>query len=231
MTAFRPISPQDALQILDEAKIGADLQQLLANLAMAGVVKGYARLIETEVPGAARNEVRDSRIDRSIWRRVLAEGRVADVYQAGSVHLGGQGAADRISVIGIRFDAISIAAAAREHGAASPPPTTASGFKGNTAKREDAVDPRQPRLALDPDVAPPAAAAPDDQDGDEQPKPRKVRASLDAGTIALSIADTADVLGVSIGTVRNQIASGKLRVKKIGRRTLVQADSVRSLVA
>jgi excisionase family DNA binding protein len=59
-------------------------------------------------------------------------------------------------------------------------------------------------------------------------RPRTV---LDPGTVALSIQETADVLGVSKGTVNNLINQGKLAVKKVGRRTLVQADSVRAFLA
>lgn len=228
MTAFRPISPHDALQILDEAKIGADLQQLLANLAMAGVVKGYARLIETEVPGATRTEVRDSRIDRSIWRRVLAEGRVADVYQAGSVHLGGQGATDRVSVIGIRFDASSVATAASEHGYTPPSKLVAA---SKAAKPKALADPEQPTLALDSDAHDPTATHVDGVNDTKAERPKKARASLDPNTVALSVDEAAEVLGVSKGTVNNLVRAGKLTVTKIGRRTIVQADSVRALLA
>jgi excisionase family DNA binding protein len=57
------------------------------------------------------------------------------------------------------------------------------------------------------------------------------RGVLDPGTVALSIQETADVLGVSKGTVNNLINQGKLTIRKVGRRTLVQADSVRAFLA
>jgi excisionase family DNA binding protein len=228
VTAFRPISPHDALQILDAAKIGADLQQLLANLAMAGVVKGYARLIETEAPGAARTEVRDSRIDRSIWRRILAEGRVADVYQAGSVHLGASGGAERTSVIGIRFDGSSVTTAASDHGNTPPSKPIVT---GKAARRGAMSNPEQPTLALNPDADDPMSAHADGVDNMKAAGPRKVRASLDPNTVALSLDEAADVLGVSKGTVNNLVRAGKLVVTKIGRRAIVQADSVRALLA
>nr|WP_276046548.1 MULTISPECIES: helix-turn-helix domain-containing protein [unclassified Sphingomonas] len=57
------------------------------------------------------------------------------------------------------------------------------------------------------------------------------RAALAPGTIALSKQETAEVLGVSIGTVNNLMSAGTLAYKKIGRRVLVQAESVRAYMA
>ncbi|WP_428480404.1 helix-turn-helix domain-containing protein [Sphingomonas beigongshangi] len=62
------------------------------------------------------------------------------------------------------------------------------------------------------------------------PKPA-VRPALDPNTVALSNAETAAVLGVSLGTVNNLIGRRELIVEKIGRRVLVQADSVQTLMS
>lgn len=221
VTAFRPISPHAAIQILDAADIGADLHRLLANLAMAGLVKGYARLIEGETAGQPRTEVRDSRIDRGIWRRIVAEDRIAAVYEEASVHLDEDGDGNRVSVIGIRFDATSVNRAAAEHGAvpaAAPAPIVTHivpPAKKSRPAPSPAYDQSVPFTVVD---APVVSAG-------------RQRAVLDPGTVALSIQETADVLGVSKGTVNNLINQGKLTSKKIGRRTLVQADSVRAFLA
>ena len=222
MTAFRPISPAAAVQILDAASVGPEHKRLLADLAMAGIIKAYARLIEKDMPGGARAEVRDKRIDRSIWRRIVAEDRAPDVFATGSVHLGGQGYGERISVIGIRFDASSVTAAASDHGPVPPPIATSRSSKSKAA-------PRQTVLPLD-GGADEAAEEGGEASPQEAARP-KPRAALDPNAVALSKAEAADVLGVSLGTVNNLIRRGDLIAKKVGRRVLVQADSVRALMA
>ena len=221
VTAFRPISPHAAIQILDTADIGADLHRLLANLAMAGLVKGYARLIEGEAAGQPFTEVRDSRIDRDIWRRIVAEDRIAAVYEEASVHLYDDGDGNRVSVIGIRFDATSVNRAAAEHGAVP------------AAARAPIVTHIVPPANKPKPTPSPACDEPSAFTVVEVPIVAAVRqrAVLDPGTVALSIQETADVLGVSKGTVNKLIREGKLTIKKVGRRTLVQAVSVRALLA
>jgi len=54
VSAFRPISLKAALRLLDAAEIGADTQRMLVDLAMAGTVRDYARLIERKNRRVAR---------------------------------------------------------------------------------------------------------------------------------------------------------------------------------
>lgn len=219
MTAFRPISPQAAIQVLEAAGVAVDKRGLLANLAMGGVVRAYAQVIETEVIGTPITEIRGSRIDRAIWRRIIAEGKIASVYDDGSVHLGGQGYVDRISVVGIRFDAASVTSAAADHGPAMPAPVAPV----KASKQKPAAAPPPPLVTL---VTPTPAAV--EEVAAAVPPGRTV---LEPGTVALSIPEAASVIGVSTGTVKNLIRRQELTIKKIGRRTLVQADSVRAFMA
>lgn len=224
VSSFCPISPAAAIQILDAASVGTGQKRLLADLAMAGVIKGYARLIESDVPAGNRHEVRDSRIDRAIWRRIVAEDKVPDFFAAGSVHLGGQAYGERISVIGIRFCAASVAVAASDHGIVRPELVTT--VKATQAKMSHA----QQVLPL---------GSPASVEAEDQPSNDPVVASsclvprrpLDPNTVALSKDEAAAVLGVSLGTVNNLIKRERLAAKKVGRRVLVQADSVRALMA
>jgi excisionase family DNA binding protein len=199
---------------------------------MGGVVKGYARLIETDVPGSPRHEVRDSRIDRSIWRRIVAENKTADVFGVGSVHLDGPVAGQRISVIGVRFDQASVASAAQDHGQVPPAPIPAAPAKvvrGARATKKPAPKAEQASLPLDEDGGPDVVAT--DAEADAPIPKTAARPVLDPNTVALSKDETAAILGVSLGTVNNMIGRGELVVKKIGRRVLVQADSVRALMS
>lgn len=215
MGAFRPISPQAAVQILDAADVGANSDQRLLDFAIAGVVKGYARLIETAAPGQPRHEVRDSKIRRDLWRRIVHDHKVTEVYSAGSVHLEGDAAAGdlgRISVIGIRFDETSVHAAAAEHGAIAPalsPVETKS---------------RYARPASTPPIAPPVADTPP-----AFPTVKR-RPMIEEGAVSISIDDAAAAIGVSRGTVYKLIDQGQLVAVKIGNRRLVRVDSIRALL-
>jgi hypothetical protein len=195
VTAFRPISPHAAIQILDAADIGADLHRLLANLAMAGLVKGYARLIESETIGQPRTEIRDSRIDWSIWRRIVAEDRIPAVYDDASVHLDDDGAGNRVSIIGIRFDAASVNRAAAEHGAV--PIAVHAPIVTHVVPPGRKLRPA-PSPVCEEQMPFTVVAAPVVPAG-------RQRAVLDPGTVALSIQEAADVLGVCKGTVNNLI--------------------------
>lgn len=215
MSAFRPISPQAAVQILDAANVGINSDSRLLDLAAAGVVKGYARLIETERPGEPNHEVRDSRIGRELWRRIVHDRKTPDVYSAGSVHLeavGDAAATGRTSVIGIRFDAKSVHAAAADHGSIAAPPPVLKATSSNT------------RPAPTPPIAAPAEKA-------QAPLPPVARPPLiEEGAVSVSIEDAAAAIGVSRGTIYNWIAQGRLIAPKIGNRRLVSVDSIRALL-
>ena len=214
MSAFQPISPRAALRLLEDADTGVDCVRLLADLAEAGLIKGYARLQEVSETSGATSEVRDARIDRPMWKRIVAEGKVAEVFGVGSVRLGID-SSDSASVLGIRFDEKSVKAAAVEHG----------------RERQSAVTRRKPvpaatvqEIRSEP-IVPPATVAPA---ATPAKAPRKI---LAPDVVALSVDDTAEVLGMSRGTVYKLLEEGKLASKKIGGRRLVNADSVRGLLA
>lgn len=210
VSAFQPISPRAALQLLEAADIGVDCSRLLADLAEAGLVKGYARLVEVVEPGKPAAEVRDGRIDRAIWKRIVAEDRVADVFGVGSVRLG-EDATGRASVLGIRFDEKSVIAAAAEHGRekSAPPPQ---------AKAPKAVV-DQVAVAAKPAPTPPPVHV------------EQARRLLPPDAVAASIDEAAAVLGLSRGTVYKLMDAGTLESKKVGARRLVSADSIRALLA
>ena len=214
MSAYNPISPRAAVQLLKSADVGVDCERLLADLAEAGSVKGYARLVETMLPGQAATEVRDGRIPRAIWKRVGAEDKVAEVYTAGSVRLGHDDgdASGRVSVLGIRFDERSVRAAAAEHGRALSPVQ------------------RAPAGVPTPKAAPQATPAPPSVSTPAPALPPASRRALAEDTVAVSIDDAAALLGLSRGTIYKMIDAGTVVSKKVGGRRLVAADSLRALL-
>ncbi len=212
MSAFQPISPRAALELLEAADVGLDCARLLVDLAEAGLVKGYARLVETAVPGQATSEIRDSRIARTIWKRIVAEDKVADLYAAGSVRLGADGGpAGSVSVLGIRFEEKSVRTAAVQHGAERPP----------LSPHPKSPAPVQTRSAS------PVAAAPE-VPAQDLAAPRR---TLAPDAVGASVTDAAAVLGLSRGTIYKLIDAGTLESKKVGARRLVSADSIRALLA
>ena len=211
MSAFRPISPRAAVQILEDADVGVDAALLLVDLAAAGVVKGYARLIESGASASAAVEVRNKRIDRVIWKEVVSEQVADQVYAVGSVRLSASGT----SVIGIRFDEKSVRAAAARHG--EIPEEPAASIK--------VVQIKPASLPPEPVSKPVEAIAPKEV-ASARPAP-----ILDASRVSLSVAEAAGVLGLSRGTIYKLLDDGQLGSVKIGGRRLVNADSVRELIA
>jgi excisionase family DNA binding protein len=210
VSAFQPISPRAAIQLLEDADTGLDCAQLLADLAEAGRVKGYARLVEVSGVGRPTSEVRDGRIDRAVWKRIVAEDKVASVYATGSVRLGcDTDPAGAVSVLGIRFDEKSVMAAAVEHGRAEPP--------SQPAKTSSAT-----RMQPAPAEVEAATAATVEQ------RPRR---TVPDDAVAMSVDEAAAILGVSRGTVYKLMDAGTLDSKKVGGRRLVSAASVRALLA
>lgn len=117
MKAFNPISPSQAAALVEAAGI-SDPMAFLANNAVAGLVKGYARWMERLQPTGTREEIRDKRISPELWRRIVAEGRVADVF-TGTVRLDGStefGGGPRYTIVGIRFDDVSLFQLVIAHG-------------------------------------------------------------------------------------------------------------------
>jgi len=125
VSAFQPIAPRAALWLPEDTDTGVDCERLLTDLAEAGLIKGYARLQAVSETGGATSEVRDARIEGSMWKRFIAEEKIADVFGSGSVRLGG-GASSGASVTGIRFDEKSVKTAAVEHSRDRQAPITRS---------------------------------------------------------------------------------------------------------
>lgn len=83
MTAFQPISAKAALELLKEALPGVGCASVLADLAEAGLIKGYASVTETIAPGIAQTEVRDARMSRAVWRQLMERVKCFGLTQDG----------------------------------------------------------------------------------------------------------------------------------------------------
>jgi excisionase family DNA binding protein len=202
MTAFRPISPSAALSMIETTDVDARI--ILADLAEAGLVKGYARLLKIAGPSGER-EVRDSRLGQDIWSMIIAEGKVADVFSTNTVRLTRQRPEGPVNVtaIGIRFEEKSIAAAAAEHGfnLSLPAPTPAP---ANISSRA---------VAPQPDI---------------ETRSSPIRRQIPEGALQLTIADAMAILAIGKTTLYKLVGDGELVMKKTGGRSHITAESVRA---
>lgn len=236
MVAFIPISPAAARHILHGVS-NADEGTILSDFVEAGLIRAYARVVETLTADGGRSEIRDGQIPRALWKRIVAEGKVDQTLATGSVKLGGDGLVGgrpAVMITGVRFNEGNVRDVALQHGPTPPAPVAAIAMpKAQPAQKTLAVAPlplidimdapRTPTSSANDVVivaAPPAPVA---------AAPRK-RVTLPEGDVMVSIADTMDILGVSRGTVGNLIKRGDLIAKKLGTRTMIFARSIRTLL-
>lgn len=206
MTAWRPISPTEARNILENATVGGDAGALLIDLAQAGLVKGYARLIER----AGGDEVRDSRIDRDLWRQVVEGGKAPEIFSNGTVRLEGA------SAIGIRFDERSVRVAATEHGCRVEP------------ARQEAVASKKAQPAAAKKAAASVEAAP--EVAVERSSSSRPSFTIPAGTLVLNTLEAASALRVGKTTLVALANSGKIERRSVGRRTVYTVESIKAFL-
>jgi excisionase family DNA binding protein len=220
---FNPIAPRKAAELVDLADLG-DASAVLADFAVAGLIKAYARIIETVDAGGGRAEVRDSRISRDLWRRICDEGKVADIWATGSVRLPGsdlRGGAPSVSLIGIRFDDKSLQTVISQHGREAAPIAEATVAPAPGPARPDAPVTTAASIAGDVVVvSPPTAVA---------VKAKSVPEGLPDGALTATVAQAAAALGLGRTTIDKLMKNGTLVRIKVGGRTLIQADGIRAL--
>lgn len=226
MVAFVPISPAAARQLLDGVST-EDEGVLLSDFVEAGLIRAYARVIETFSADGGRSEVRDAQIQRDLWRRIVAEGKVSQLLALSSIKLDGDGLVGgrpALMITGVRFNETNVRDVAAQHGVATAAPTpSASSVPKVSEPRSMQPCPDAPPLIENIAVemeGPPVTETP----------ASRPRANLPDGNVMVSIADTMDILDVSRGTVGNMIKRGDLASKKIGTRTLIPAESIRAMM-
>lgn len=215
MSAFSPIPPRLAIDLVQSAQLG-EAGRVLVDFAAAGLVKGYARLIETVDARGTRTEVRDSRIPRNLWRRIVDEGRVEDAWTAGSVRLAGSdlvGGAPAVTVTGIRFDDVSLQATIAQH--------NLSAGVGRVRRTPVTSVAATDAVLTEP---PPTAVAPASLS-------RASPIAIPEGSVTVTIKQAMAALGLGRTTVDKLCGIGRLTRVKVGGRALITVDSIRTLVA
>ncbi|WP_267393396.1 MULTISPECIES: hypothetical protein [unclassified Sphingomonas] len=218
LSYFNPIAPRKAAELVDLADLG-HAPSVLADFAVAGLVKAYARIIETDEADGRRTEVRDSRISRDLWRRICAEGKVDDIWATGTVRLPGsdlRGGAPAVSLIGIRFDDKSLQNVIAQH----------SGHVGT------AVPPKQPELPAvhSASLSPPLTV------GEPKIEPVKttaapMRVGIPEGAITVTVKEVMAATGLGRTTIDKLMGNGTLERIKVGGRALITVESIKSVVS
>ncbi len=239
MVAFIPISPAAARHILHGIS-EADVGTILSDFVEAGLIRAYARVVETLTADGGRTEVRDAQIPRPLWKRIVAEDKVGHVFATGSVKLSGDGLVGgrpAVMITGVRFNEANLRDVASQHSPTLPitAPATAPQKTKPAPKVLPKVAEPLPLIeimdTLPTSAATPAAAV---KRAAIAPAPvaatARARATLPEGDVMISIADTMDILGVSRGTVGNMVKRGDLVSKNLGTRTLIYAKSVRTFL-
>jgi excisionase family DNA binding protein len=223
---FNPIAPRRAAELAAAADL-AEAATVLADFAVAGLIKAYARVIETTHADGTRTEVRDSRIPRDLWRRICDEGRTSDIWSSGSVRLAGsdlRGGVPAVSLIGIRFDDKSLLNVVAQHGG---PVGHVQDTSAESEPRDRAAVP-----ASAPSFEPAPAPAPAVQEPVSTADPEKpLHRGIPHGAVTVTVAQAAAALGIGRTTVDKLMRNGTLVRVKVGARTLITADSIRVLTA
>ena len=219
MGSFNPIAPRKAAELVDMADLGK-ASVVLADFAVAGLIKAYARIIETVDASGARAEVRDSRISRDLWRRICDEGKVADIWATGSVRLPGsdlRGGMPSVSLIGIRFDDKSLQTVIAQHGGEpSPvvqPPKDARSDANRAAELPSAL------VATSSPLPPTEAVV----------STKRTPQGLPDGAVTITVAQAEAALGLGRTTIDKLMKNGTLVRVKVGSRTLITVDSIRAM--
>ena len=220
VVAFVPISPAAARELLNG--VTANQNELLSDFVGAGLIKAYARVVETLSANGGRAEVRDAQLKRDMWKRVVAEGKLERLLATSSVTLEGDafvGGRPSVIITGVRFNEANVRDVAAQHCGAPSAVKTPEAHEKPKAVIPAATPtaPNPPSRIEIPDAASCAN--------------RKVRAGLPNDAVTVSIKDAMDILDVSRGTIGNLIKRGTLESRKVGARTLIVADSIRAILA
>ncbi|MEH3103697.1 MAG: hypothetical protein PGN12_07300 [Sphingomonas phyllosphaerae] len=73
MTAFHPVPPAKAIQLVEAAGV-PNAAQLIRDFTAAGLVKSYALVLETIEPAGRRTCVRGGAVPAGLWQRIVSDG-------------------------------------------------------------------------------------------------------------------------------------------------------------
>ncbi len=122
VTAFRSISPQQAIAIVERGGV-SDARRLIVDFAAAGLVKGYALVIETLAAPEDIRTIRGAAISTDLWKRVQMAGLAEDVWRGGTLRLvvDPSKGLPEVSITGVSFSEKSLHRLVEHHGSDAAP--------------------------------------------------------------------------------------------------------------
>ncbi len=222
MTAFHPLPPKKAIQLVEEAGV-MDAALMIRDYAAAGIVKSYAMVVETIGADGSRSCVRDAAIPVALWHRMIDEGADEAIWTGATVRLAGieATAVPKANITGVRFNEGDL-------------------YKIVTLLGDGAV--AAPDIRATPAVEAPAPfGVPDTRTEDvpavvDVPAPRKTRERrqpdptiLMPGKLLLTVTETQAALGLGRTKINELMNDGRLVRTKIDGRVGIDVNSVRAL--
>lgn len=207
MTAFHPISPLRALELVEAAGI-AHAARLIRDHAAAEMVKSYARVRETWDPRGNKHAVRDAAIPADLWQRMIRQGVDEEVWAGGTVRLPGDdmiGGAPTVHVTGVGFKADDLHRMINDH---LGTPREADQPVAIAAKDEPFTNGAAPLL---------------------KPKRQPDPALLSPGKLLFTIGEAGAALGYGRTKVNDLLKAGKLRRAENADGVRITGASVRAL--
>jgi hypothetical protein len=222
LTAFHPLPPKKAIQLVEEAGV-IDAALMIRDYAAAGIVKSYAMVVETIGADGGRSCVRDAAIPVALWHRMIDEGADEGIWTGATVRLAGSDATavPKVNITGVRFNEGDL-------------------HKLVALLGDGAV--AAPDIRITPAVEAPApVGVPETRTEDvpavvDTPAPRKTRerrqpdpSILMPGKLLLTVAETQAALGLGRTKVNELMNDGRLVRKHIDGGVRVEVASVRAL--
>jgi excisionase family DNA binding protein len=231
LVAHVPIHPRRAAEILQQAQIG-DPYVVLANACEGGVIKGYAASTRTIYTDGRSEIVRDRRIPSGDWRRIIAEGKVADIATA-TVRLEGSADFDggpKVTMIEIGFGERGIRDYVDRHGRERPDPSD----DGSPGSPPNPMPP--PPVSTSPTIVQPVTSAGEQVAGlplfDAPAAAHKSRqpAPVSPDALMLTIKQACAVTNLSRTTIYQLARDGDLTIIKVRGRSMVSREDVERLM-
>lgn len=209
LTAFQPVSPQQAIQIVSNAGI-ADAARLIVDFAAAGLVKSYALVIDSKQDDGRRGVVRGGAILTDLWRRIVQQGVADEIWRGGTVRLGAVPAEawPEVNITGVSFSVKSLQRLIEHHGAKALP--SAEPLAAGSAQERVEGD-------GEPEVEP----AP----GRRRPDPSAFPIGAELATVNQAMA----ALGFGRTKINELMNDGRLVRVKVDGSTRITVESIRAL--
>jgi len=209
LSAFHPISPLRSVELVEAAGV-PNGRRLIADFAAAGLIKSYALTIETIEAAGGTSIVRDSALPPALWRRIIHEDVVDDVWTGGTVRLRlaqPSGGEPEVRITGVRFNEKSLQRLIEHHCG-----TIATTMPLRKVKAVPAEPVQEQPIALSPRARKPDPVA------------------IPAGTLWVTVKEAEQMTGFGRTKINDLMKDGRLVRRKVDRATRIEVDSIHALL-